>query len=129
MLNTVYFYIIFWCVSILIPLVVDGIPGFYIAFNLFTSQFKIKKEKILKSYPTISVIIPVYNSADTLEACIKSVVKQKYPKNKIEIFLIDNGSSDNSYEVFCKIHNNYSNSQMWWLTSGSGKVNALNKGL
>ena len=52
----------------------------------------------------ISIIIPVYNSASTLEACIESVVKQKYPKDKIEIFLIDNGSSDNSFEVFRKIH-------------------------
>ncbi|SPZ49382.1 Poly-beta-1,6-N-acetyl-D-glucosamine synthase [Sarcina ventriculi] len=129
MLNTVYFYLIFWCIWLLIPLVVDGIPGFFIAFNLFITQFKIKKEKILKSYPTISIIIPVYNSASTLEACIESVVKQKYPKDKIEIFLIDNGSSDNSFEVFRKIHNIYSSSQMWWLTSGSGKVNALNKGL
>lgn len=130
MLNMLYFYLIFWGIWLIIPILVDGIPGFFIAFNLFSSHFKIiKKEKILKSYPTISIIIPVYNSASTLMACIESVVKQKYPKNKIEIFLIDNGSSDNSFEVFCKTYDIYPNSQMWWLTSGNGKVNALNKGL
>lgn len=130
MLDKTYFnLILFWGIWLIIPLIMDGIPGFFIALNLFTTQFKAKKQKLLKSYPMVSVIIPVYNSASTLEACIESVTKQKYPRNKIEIFLIDNGCTDNSFQVFCKAHNAHPDSQMWWLTSGNGKVRALNKGL
>lgn len=129
MLNKVSSDLIFWGIWLIIPLIIDGIPGIYIAFNLFATRFKSKKHKILKSYPMVSIIIPVYNSANTLEECVQSVIKQKYPKDKIEILLIDNGSIDNSYEVFCKLKNTYLNTQMWWLTSEKGKVKALNKGL
>lgn len=45
-----------------------------------------------------SVIIPVYNVEDTLRRCIESVLKAK--KNyKIEIILINDGSTDNSLEI------------------------------
>ena len=45
----------------------------------------------------ISIIIPVYNTASLLDRCIASVCGQTY-KN-LEIILIDDGSTDNSYEV------------------------------
>lgn len=47
--------------------------------------------------PLVSVIIPVYNVASYLPACLESVVGQTL--REIEILLIDDGSSDNSYSV------------------------------
>lgn len=47
--------------------------------------------------PLISVIVPVYNVARYLDKCIGSIVSQTY-KN-LEIFLIDDGSSDDSPEI------------------------------
>lgn len=54
----------------------------------------------------VSVVIPVYNSEDYLEECIKSVLGQTY--RDLEIILIDDGSSDRSAAVceeFSKIDN------------------------
>lgn len=48
------------------------------------------------NYPEISIIIPIYNSMPYLEACIESVKSQTY-KN-IEIILVDDGSTDESYQ-------------------------------
>ena len=45
----------------------------------------------------ISVIVPVHNSATTIDRCIKSIVDQPY-KN-FECILIENGSSDDSKEI------------------------------
>jgi glycosyltransferase involved in cell wall biosynthesis len=44
--------------------------------------------------PTISIVIPVYNTESYLERCIESVVSQSY--KKFELLLIDDGSDDNS---------------------------------
>lgn len=40
----------------------------------------------------ISVIVPVYNSIDCLEKCVKSICAQTY--SNLEILLIDDGSTD-----------------------------------
>ena len=42
----------------------------------------------------ISVIVPVYNVQDYLNACIDSIVKQTY--SNIEVILVDDGSTDES---------------------------------
>ncbi len=47
----------------------------------------------------ISVIIPVYNTAELLRRCLDSVVNQTY--RSLEIILINDGSTDNSLEI-CK---------------------------
>lgn len=49
------------------------------------------------SKPLISVIIPVYNAAATLERCVASVAAQDYPN--LEIILINDGSTDASGEL------------------------------
>ncbi len=47
----------------------------------------------------ISIIVPIYNSAETLEICIDSILCQTY--NNLEIILINDGSTDNSIDI-CK---------------------------
>lgn len=45
----------------------------------------------------ISVIVPIYNSQDDLQRCLKSILNQSY--KKIEIILIDDGSADKSGQI------------------------------
>lgn len=54
----------------------------------------------------ISVIIPVHNSEQYIEDCVKSIVFQG-KKLKKEIILIENGSTDNSYAKCKKIQETY----------------------
>ncbi len=53
---------------------------------------KTRPEKL----PTVTVIIPTYKNNDYIEACIKSVLKQKYAKGKIQILVSVNGE-DKAY--------------------------------
>jgi glycosyltransferase involved in cell wall biosynthesis len=50
-------------------------------------------------FPLISVIIPTYNYAQYIIEAINSVLQQDYPKDKIEIIVIDDGSTDNTKQV------------------------------
>lgn len=60
----------------------------------------------MKNFPDVSVIVPVYNAEKTIIRCVESICKQSY--RNIEIILIDDGSSDKSYEIcenyLVKIH-------------------------
>jgi glycosyltransferase involved in cell wall biosynthesis len=53
--------------------------------------------KVREKNPMISVIVPTYNSAKTLEICLKSVKKQTY--SNIEIIVVDNNSADNTRKI------------------------------
>ncbi|MEG1441955.1 MAG: glycosyltransferase [Oscillospiraceae bacterium] len=48
----------------------------------------------------ISIVIPVYNTAEYLEKCLESVVNQTY-KN-LDIIIINDGSTDNSADIIEK---------------------------
>lgn len=50
---------------------------------------------------TLTVIIPCYNEISTVEKLIKSV--RNAPVDKIEIIVVDDGSTDGSLEVLEKL--------------------------
>lgn len=52
----------------------------------------------------LSVIVPVYNSEKTIERCIRSIVEQTY--HDLEIIMIDDGSTDRSYQISKKFVDN-----------------------
>ena len=56
------------------------------------------------SMPFISVVIPAFNSEKTIEGCINSLLCQDYPKNKYEVIVVDNGSTDNTFRILKKMH-------------------------
>jgi len=49
--------------------------------------------------PKVSVIIPAYNEGAYIADCLKSVTSLDYPKDKVEILVIDDGSSDDTYKA------------------------------
>ncbi len=50
--------------------------------------------------PDISVIVPVYNSAATIERCIDALRKIKHPS--FEVILVDDGSTDTTKDMVAK---------------------------
>lgn len=49
----------------------------------------------------VSVIIPVYNNADYVEKCIRSVMNQSW--RNLDIIVVDDGSSDGSEDILDKL--------------------------
>lgn len=47
----------------------------------------------------VSVIVPVYNEEKYIGKCIESILNQDYPKNDLEIILVDGMSKDRTREI------------------------------
>jgi len=47
----------------------------------------------------ISIIVPVYNGEETIEECLNALINQDYQKEKYEIVVVDDASTDRTPEI------------------------------
>ncbi|SHO50235.1 TIGR03111 family XrtG-associated glycosyltransferase [Anaerocolumna xylanovorans] len=118
-----------WLPWVIIPLMVEVLPAIFGFFILVTKKIRKKKDSELKYYPQITIIIPVYNSAGSLKSCLDSVYYSSYPCDKVEIFLANNGSRDESFTIFQDYQNSHADINIKWLNAKQGKSKALNMAL
>ncbi len=52
-----------------------------------------------KNSETVTVIVPVLNAQKYIEEFLQALTVQRYPKELVEIIVIDNGSSDRTVEI------------------------------
>ncbi len=69
------------------------------SFNNIKKETNKAINKQLSILPTVSIIIPVYNAEKNIDALIKSLLNLDYPKELLEIILIDNNSIDKTREI------------------------------
>lgn len=96
-----------------------------------TKSLKFQRSKAL----TFSIIIPNYNGATFLTDCLKSLNKaiNNCPDSKFEIIFVDNGSKDNSCQIFTnffkKVKTSNLTSDICQLKSNTGFAGAVNIGI
>jgi cellulose synthase/poly-beta-1,6-N-acetylglucosamine synthase-like glycosyltransferase len=78
-------------------------------------------------FPSVSIIVPVWNEETTVLKTIFSLLKLNYPKDKLSIFIIDDGSTDNTWKIIQRFSKN---KQVKLLKKeNGGKYTALNYAL
>nr|MBC7613743.1 glycosyltransferase family 2 protein [Pseudopedobacter sp.] len=95
--------IIFW-VSLFIIFYTFFGYGIFLFFllrikRLFVKPFQFKENEVL---PTVSLIIAAFNEADIIEEKIKNCLELDYPKDKIQIIFITDGSSDETSTIISR---------------------------
>jgi cellulose synthase/poly-beta-1,6-N-acetylglucosamine synthase-like glycosyltransferase len=84
---------------------------------------KLPKPKIL---PKVSIIIPAYNESKYISKCLESVLSIDYPSDLLQILVIDDGSTDDTYKVAKKFE---SKALLVMQKENGGKGAALNFGI
>lgn len=73
---------------------------FLLTFLEKRKEIKIRNGHIeLKSYPEVTIIVPAWNEQHTLQGTVESLFALDYPEDKLNIFLVDDGSTDNTWDV------------------------------
>jgi putative glycosyltransferase (exosortase G-associated) len=94
-------FLIFWGVWILIPFIADISQALWDAL-LVWRQGKLAKlfPPLLQApLPKLSIIIPAHNEQLNIDRCITSLKAQTYPHDRIEILVVNDGSTDRTEEV------------------------------
>lgn len=76
--------------------------------------------------PKITIITVCLNSEKYLDRCLRSVLSQDYPQNKIEHIVIDGGSSDKTVSIIKKYSKNL---KYWHSKKDKGLYDAMNIGI
>ena len=76
--------------------------------------------------PVVSTVIPAYNAAAFIEPKVKSLLELDYPRDKLEILIASDGSTDETNEILRRLSASDSRIRPLWLEKRSGKPNAVN---
>lgn len=76
---------------------------YFEAFLLVTFLSKPAREErarsALTTFPKVAMIVPCYNEGTTIDGTVRSLLETDYPKDKLDIILVNDGSTDNTREV------------------------------
>ena len=85
----------------------DAIVYVTVFFGILTSLFFLfiyienepKRAPKLKKMEKVCIVIPCFNEERTVAKTIESLLALDYPKTKLEIMVVDDGSTDNTYTI------------------------------
>ncbi|MCU0660524.1 MAG: glycosyltransferase family 2 protein [Candidatus Pacebacteria bacterium] len=76
---------------------------FLVTFLEKRRHIVIRKDSIsLPEYPGVTIIVPCWNEEKTVEKTVASLLALEYPKDKLHITIVDDGSTDNTWGVLQK---------------------------
>ncbi|MDP2650099.1 MAG: glycosyltransferase [bacterium] len=61
-----------------------------------------RMRRIPDNLPSVAIVVPCFNQSETLAATLRSLLALDYPKEKLEIIAVDDGSTDDTYEIMRK---------------------------
>ena len=119
--------IVFWIFLFIIVYTYVGYGILLFIIIKIRRFFKIgKKVEIDPSYePEVTLFIPAYNEKDYVEAKMKNSLELEYPKEKLNIVWVTDGSDDGTPDLL----KGYPNTTVHHLDERNGKIGAMNRGM
>lgn len=88
------------------------------------SEMDIEEERTLKDYPTVTIIVPIFNEEKTVAKTVLSLLAMNYPQDKLSVMVVDDGSKDNTWEIVQQFKDN--SRVLLHRKENGGKYTALN---
>ncbi len=87
---------LFWISVFTVGYVYFGYPLVLYILNKVLPERKVQQGEI---FPEVTLIISVYNEAATIEEKLKNALSLDYPKEKLEILVVSDASTDGSDDI------------------------------
>lgn len=122
----IFLQIIFW---VAVFIIVWANVGYPLMIILIGKIIKKKNKKIDNYEPTVTIMIVAHNEEKVIKKKLENVLKVNYPKDKIEILVSSDNSTDGTNEIveeFIQKHKK-SNIRLYKVQERRGKTNAQNE--
>lgn len=119
--------IIFWILLFIIVYTYVGYGILLYAIIKIRRIFNIgQKKSIDTTYePEVTLFIAAYNEKDYVEAKMKNSLALEYPKEKLNVIWVTDGSDDGTPDLL----QGYPNTSVYHLDARNGKIGAMNRGM
>lgn len=87
------------------------------------------EDKLIPKIAFVSIVIPTYNSVNSLTKTVESLYEQSYPKDKYEIIVVDDGSSDSTKQFIRELQNKSFGNLKYFFQKNKGPAAARNLGI
>jgi len=84
---------------------------------------------MIKDPPEVSVLVPLFNKRDYVTDAIHSVISQKHPEIAVEVIVVDDCSTDDSYEIVEQMAHHDANIILSRNSSNRGTCHTRNRAL
>ncbi|PYE32835.1 glycosyltransferase involved in cell wall biosynthesis [Idiomarina fontislapidosi] len=98
-----------------------------LSFDTVSASSHGSRPQFWQRQPKVSVIVPCYNCADTLETAVMSLCRQRW--HRLQIILVDDASTDATFEVMTHLAQRDKRIAVLQLTANEGPYGARNAGL
>lgn len=88
--------IIFWLSGLLLFWTYFGYPALMAVRARFMPRPIVRDDSLT---PNLTILIPAYNEADVIRRKLENTVSLAYPKDKLQILVIDDGSTDGTPDI------------------------------
>jgi N-acetylglucosaminyltransferase len=120
-----------------VPPAVETFPVYLFIFIVFLNRYVFgfyltlvkgrKLDETIEGYePTITVVVPLFNEGRSIYDTIVSLVKLDYPQHKLEVTVVDDCSTDDSYEWASKAAREFPNVRVLRNPYNMGKRKGIN---
>lgn len=100
-------------------------------FSFFENSKKIKDEESqeVTIFPSVTIAVPCWNEEKTLKGTLDSLLALEYPKDKLFIIIVDDGSKDTTLSIARKYEAIYPKNVLALTKKNGGKHTAVNLAL
>lgn len=105
----------------------------FFGYRYFLKSLEFNADEVeLQYYPKVTVLVPAHNEEKVIGNTVDAIARSIYPRDKLEIIVINDSSTDRTGDVLREKAKRYPNLKILEINpplGAKGKANALNQGL
>ena len=103
----------------------------FLLLSFFETKKKLKREELqeIDEYPTVTIAVPCWNEEKTLPGTLGSLLDLDYPKDKLTIVVVDDGSKDSTLAIAKEYESRNKGQIKVFTKQNGGKHTAVNLAL